>query len=192
MKRAGAIPTILLAVCMLQACGHSTIFSGSSDADSLGTDTTATLNLAVDKDDSDFAVNAVNSNNYEIELGRLAVKNGKSKMVKNYGLMMIKDRGKANTRLMLLSKAKNLNLPATPGAAGQKIIAELSKKTGGDFDKAYISNMVSSHTEDIKLFTDATKAVQDPDLKKYAIKILPVIQKHLDAINGIHDSMSSN
>ncbi len=191
MRDLRVIIIALLATCTLLACHHSSPQLSSDDEDSItaSTDTSSTLNLAVDKSDSDFAVDAANGNCTEVELGKLAVKNGKDKKVKNFGLMMIKDHGKANTKLMMLSKAKNLNLSSTPNADGQKMIADLSKKTGDEFDKAYISSMIADHKEDVQKFGDATNRLQDPDLKNYAIKTLPVLQKHLDAINAIHDSM---
>lgn len=191
MRKLRAIILVLLAACVLQACQHSATLTGTDNTDSsvAGQDTASKLNLAVDKEDSDFAVEAATGNAAEVEMGKLAVKNGKSKKVKNFGLMMIKDHGKANAKLMVLSKSKNLNLPTAPNAEGQKMIADLATKTGNEFDKAYISSMIADHADDVKKFTDATKAIQDPDLKKYAIKILPVLQKHLDAVNAIHDSM---
>ena len=192
MKDLRVIIIALLATCTLLACHHSPPqISSGDDEDSItaSTDTSSTLNLAVDKSDSDFAVEAANGNCTEVELGKLAVKNGKDKKVKNFGMMMVKDHGKANTKLMMLSKAKNLNLSSKPNADGQKMIDDLSKKTGDEFDKAYISSMIADHKEDVQKFGDATNRLQDPDLKNYAIKTLPVLQKHLDAINAIHDSM---
>ena len=192
MKDLRVIIIALLAVCTLLACHHSSPQqSPGDDEDSItaGADTSSTLNLMVDKTDSDFAVDAANGNITEVELGKLAIKNGKDKKVKNFGAMMVKDHGKANAKLMLLSKAKKLNLSSTPNADGRKMIDDLSKKNGDEFDKAYISSMIADHKEDVQKFGDATNRLQDPDLKNYAIKTLPVLQKHLDAINAIHDSM---
>jgi putative membrane protein len=192
MKHLRVIIIALLATCTLLACHHSLPQLSSDDEDSVtaSTDTSSTLNLAVDKSDSDFAVDAANGNSTEVELGKLAIKNGKDKKVKNFGAMMVKDHGKANTKLMMLSKIKKLNLSSTPNADGQKMIDDLSKKTGDEFDKAYISSMIADHKEDVQKFGDATNRLQDPDLKKYAIKTLPVLQKHLDAITAINDSMA--
>lgn len=192
MRDLRVIIITLLAACTLMTCHHSLPqLSSGDDEDSItaSTDTSSTLNLAVDKSDSDFAVDAANGNSTEVELGKLAIKNGKSKKVKNFGAMMVKDHGKANAKLMILSKAKNLNLSSMPNGDGQKMIADLSKKTGDEFDKAYISSMIADHREDVQKFGDATNRVQDPDLKNYAIKTLPVLRKHLDAITAIHDSM---
>jgi putative membrane protein len=192
MRNLRVIIIVLLAVFTTQACHRSSPLTGSADdSDSIvaDTDTTSTLNLAVDKSDSDFAVDAANGNITEVELGKLAIKNGKDKKVKNFGVMMVKDHGKANAKLMILSKAKNLNLSTIPDSSGRKLIVELSKKTGNEFDKVYITTMIADHQEGVKKFADASSRLQDPDLKNYAIKTLPVLQKHLDAINAIHDSM---
>ena len=192
MRNLRVIIVVLLAVFTTQACHRSSPLTGSADdSDSIvaDTDTTSTLNLAVDKSDSDFAVDAANDNITEVELGKLAIKNGKDKKVKNFGVMMVKDHGKANAKLMILSKAKNLNLSTIPDSSGRKLIVELSKKTGNEFDKIYITTMIADHQEGVKKFADASSRLQDPDLKNYAIKTLPVLQKHLDAINAIHDSM---
>jgi len=93
---------------------------------------------------------------------------------------------------MALIKAKKIALPSTPDTLQQKMIQDLSQKSGNDFDKAYIKAMIEDHQGDVTIFTEKTKKLQDPDLKAFAIKTLPVLQKHLDAINAIHDSMGDN
>jgi len=61
MRNLRVIIIVLLAVFTTQACHRSSPLTGSADdSDSIvaDTDTTSTLNLAVDKSDSDFAVDA--------------------------------------------------------------------------------------------------------------------------------------
>lgn len=203
MKNFRIILFILSVTCALLACNHSTKTDNSDDNDDSATtdtivrmteaspDTTAQkINLVVDKDDSIFAAKAAEGNLAEIEMGNIALKKGRSKQVKNFGLMMIKDHGKANTKLIAIAAAKKLALPTKPGADEQKMLAELAQKSGNDFDKLYVSMMIDDHKTDVSDFTIATTKIQDPDIKVYAKKTLPVLQKHLDAINAIHDSMS--
>ncbi|WP_158991950.1 DUF4142 domain-containing protein [Mucilaginibacter sp. L196] len=203
MKNFRTILFILSVALATQACNHSAK-SGNNGADNdsatsdtivspteAAPDTTAPqINLVVDQEDSLFAVKAAAGNLAEIEMGNLAIKNGKSKRVKNFGLMMVKDHGKANTKLMAMATAKKLTLPTEPAADEQKMLAELAKKTGNDFDKAYVNMMIEDHKNDVSDFTTASTKIQDPDIKAYAKKTLPVLQKHLDAITAIHDSMS--
>jgi len=203
MRNFRNILLILLIALATQACNHSAK-TGNNDADNDNStadtivspteavpDTTApAINLIVDQEDSLFAAKAAAGNLAEIEMGNLAIKNGKSKRVKNFGLMMVKDHGKANTKLMAMATAKKLTLPTEPGADEQKMLALLAKKSGNDFDKAYVNMMIEDHKNDVSDFTAASTKIQDPDIKAYAKKTLPVLQKHLDAINAIHDSMS--
>ncbi|WP_183576289.1 DUF4142 domain-containing protein [Mucilaginibacter sp. X5P1] len=203
MKGLRTIILVLFTACALQACKHVAKNYNSANADSAtveedtsdddaSADTSTTLNLGVDKEDSQFAVEAINGGMTEVALGKLAIQRGKSKKVKNFGTMMVKDHSKANDKLMALIKAKKIDLPMTPDPAQQRMIQDLSQKSGSDFDKAYIKAMIDDHKEDVKIFTEESKKLQDPDLKAFAIKTLPVLQKHLDDINAIHDSMGDN
>ena len=170
---------------------NDTTNEGDTSDDVASNDTSSSLNLAVDKEDSQFAVDAINAGQAEVTLGKLAVQKGKSKKVKNFGTMMVKDHSKINDKLMAIIKAKKIILPAVVDTAQQKMVKDLSQKSGDDFDKAYIKMMIADHQDDVKLFTDQSKKIQDPDLKSFATKTLPVQQKHLDAINAINDSMGN-
>ena len=66
---------------------------------------------------------------------------------------------------------------------------DLSKKTGKDFDKAYVDAMIDGHKKMLDLMKDEAKDGKDVDLKAFAGKVAPTVQMHLDAINKIHDSM---
>lgn len=174
----------------LQAC-HSNKDSKAT-ADSLNkasADTSKTaVNITVDKDDAKFAVAAANGGMAEVMVGKLAQDKG-SASVKDFGSMMVKDHSAANDELMTLAKSKNIALPTVVSADEQKHFDELGKKSGADFDKAYVKLMVSDHKTDIKEFEDASKNVKDPDLKAFAVKTLPTLKMHLAAISKIDSTM---
>jgi len=176
---------IALVVCLLQACKHGI---GSNN---MAQDTSGTINMMVDGDDSRFAMEAANGNLAEIAMGKLAITRGRSKQIKNFGAMMVKDHTKANNKLTTIAKAKNINLPVAADNIEQQIIAILSKKSGSDFDEAYMNMMIADDEMYVKLFGDESKKLQDPDLKAYAVKAQPILQNHLDAIDAIHDSMAN-
>jgi putative membrane protein len=195
MKNINSAIITILTICSLQSCnsGVQNKFKPDTEADtdvmSTTPDTSSTLNLAVDKDDSAFAVEAANCNLTEMMLGKLAITKGKSKKVKNFGALMIKDHSKANTKLEAIAKDKKIILPIAPDTGAQKMREVLAQKYGNQFDDTYIKMMMDDHEKDAKLFYDASKKIQDPELKTFAVKTLPVLQNHLDAINAIHDSM---
>jgi putative membrane protein len=49
--------------------------------------------------------------------------------------------------------------------------------------------MIDDHKKDIKEFEDASQNCKDADLKAFAVKTLPTLKMHLDAIQKIHDGM---
>jgi putative membrane protein len=189
MKKLHLVIMIVPALCLLQACmgNNKNNTDNITKADSLTAvkDTALKVNVAPDRVDIQFAAQAASGGITEVELGKLALHNGKNKRVKNFGAMMVKDRTKANDKLTMLAKTKNITLPASPNADDQAIINELSKKTGRDFDVAYINVMIENHKKDIRLFESAVNNCSDPDIKKFAVKTLRVLKNHLDAVNII-------
>jgi len=190
MKKLSILIAIILVLLFFNACNnnkHDTV----AKADSLNAvkDTTKQLSIGVEKVDAGFIVDAANGGMAEIDLGKLAQQKGISKQVKNFGAMMVKDHSKINDFIKAIAVTKNISIPRAPGAGEQKTIRKLSSKSGKDFDKAYIDNMIDDHKKDIKIFETAAKKCLDPDVKSFAAKTLPILQEHLDAINAIKDSM---
>jgi len=183
-----AIVTVLQ---ILQACNGNSKHDTVAKADSLNAvkDTTKKLSIGVEKIDAQFIVDAANGGMTEVELGKLAMQKGISKQVKNFGSMMVKDHSKLNDMVKAIAVTKNISIPKAPGAKEQKIISKLTGKSGKDFDKAYIDDMIDDHKDDIKVFQTAAKKCLDPDVKSFAAKTIPILQEHLDAINAIKDSM---
>ncbi len=143
----------------------------------------------VDNATMDFANKAATGGMLEVELGKLAQDKASSQQVKDFGKMMVDDHTLANNNFMSIAKGKNITLPAAVTSDQQKEIDDLSKKTGKDFDKAYVKMMVDDHKDDIKEFKDAQGKVADNDVKNFIVSTLPTLQKHLDAIQAIKAKM---
>lgn len=135
--------------------------------------------------DADFAKKAAAGGMMEVDLGQLAAAKATSQDVKDFGNRMVNDHGKAGDELKALAAQKGLTLPTTPSAEEKKASADLSKKSGAAFDKAYMSDMVKDHEKDAKEFEKASKDVKDPDLKNWASKTLTVVQDHLNMAKQI-------
>jgi len=198
MKKLSFVIMAAAAVLSLQACHSNKDSKGEADSinnakdvtkgDSLKKDTTK-MAMTVDNGDAKFATEAANGGMAEVMMGKLAQERGVSQKVKDFGAMMVMDHSKANDEMTTLAKSKNITLPAVVDADEQKHYDDLNKKTGADFDKAYASMMIDDHKGDIKAFEDASKNLKDPDLKAFAIKTLPTLKKHLDAINEVDKSL---
>lgn len=192
MKKVILTAAVAASIFALQACNNNNAKNDSkanADSANVAKDTSTTATLAVNTDDSQFAVEAANGGLAEVELGKLAQTKATDAKVKDFASMMVTDHTKANTELMNLAKLKNITLPSVPGADEQKIMDDLTKKSGKDFDKAYVDAMVDDHKKDVKAFQDAIKTLKDSDLKAFATKTLPVLQMHLDAITKIQKEL---
>ena len=186
----------LLAISALafQACNGGNKDAKES-ADSLNmakdssTNAVATGGIAVDEADAKFTTQAAVGGMAEVELGKLALEKSSNPQVKEFATMMVKDHGMANTELTAIAKQKNITLPSTVDDEHKKKMDDLSKKTGADFDKAYVDAMVSDHKSTLKLMEDELRDAKDADLKAFATKTAPIVQSHLVMINKINDSM---
>lgn len=194
MKNLIYLMAISVSALTFQACS-----SGNKDAKenadsvNMAKDTTtnvaATGGIAVDEADAKFTTQAAVGGMAEVELGKMALEKSSNAKVKEFATMMVKDHGMANTELMAIAKQKNITLPSTVDEEHKQKMDDLSKKTGTDFDKAYVDAMVSGHKSTLKLMEDESKDGKDADLKSFATKTAPIVQSHLVMINKISDSM---
>ncbi len=129
--------------------------------------------------DHQFAMKAAQGGMAEVQLGQLAQKNGSHSCVKQFGERMVTDHSKANDQLKALASQKNITLPTSLSAKDEATYRSLSSKSGSDFDKSYITDMLKDHREDIAEFQQQSNSGTDPDLKAWAAKTLPTLQEHL-------------
>jgi putative membrane protein len=63
----------------------------------------------------------------------------------------------------------------------QKNLEQFKNYKGQNFDQDYVNAQVEDHTQDIALFTRASKEAKDPAIKKFATQTLPTLKSHLEA-----------
>jgi len=136
-----------------------------------------------------FAVAIADGGMLEVKLSELAMKNASSKKVKEFAKIMIKDHTTAGNELKSMAETKGMALPASLGDKNQKIYDDMSKLKGADFDKAYMSQMVSDHKDAVSAFESQAKDSKDADIKAWAGKTLPTIIHHMDMAKAINDKM---
>jgi len=198
MKRIFLTLAIAFSIVAVQSCGGGAKNDSKETADSINEekapenmddDQVAATPLSVSEEDAKFVTEAANGGMAEVELGQLAQQKAQHADVKAFGEMMIKDHSKANDELTALAQAKNITVPATVGAEQQKVKDDLAKKTGREFDKAYIDEMVEDHEKDVKLFEDASKNLKDAELKAFVDKTLPTLRTHLEHSKSVKDKL---
>lgn len=138
-------------------------------------------------DDKSFVDEAANGGLMEVELGRYAEQNASNARVKNFGAMMVRDHSKANDELKSIAASKNITVPAMMDEGHMKKVNDLKNKSGADFDREYMKEMVDDHDRDVEKFRSQAENGNDPDIKSFAAKTLPVLVAHQDSAKTIHD-----
>jgi putative membrane protein len=133
----------------------------------------------VSDQDREFVNKAATGNLAEIELGRVAAQRAARPSVRSFGERMVTDHGRSNAELTSLARSKGIEVPTALEPSQQAVRDRLSALSGNDFDRAYVSEMVRDHTEDIALFERAAEISTDPDLKAWAAQSLPMLREHL-------------
>lgn len=135
--------------------------------------------------DAMFVKKAADGGMTEVELGKVADKNGEKQEVKDFGKQMVEDHGKANDNLKTVAGKLNLPVPEKVSPKHQAKIDKMSKMSGAAFDKAYVQDMIKDHEMDIAEFEAADKEVKDADLKKFIEETIPVMKHHLEMVKKI-------
>ena len=125
----------------------------------------------------------------EVEAGKLAQAKAQDPQVKAFATRMVKDHEKANAELATLAKSKGMQVPAMLDAEHKSKLAQLSAKSGADFDKAYSSAMVMDHDKTVALFEGAAKN-PDSDLAAFAKKTLPTLKEHKQMTRSLPGAMA--
>jgi putative membrane protein len=142
-------------------------------------------------DSTKFSSEAAQGGLAEVELGRLAVQRASNPAVKNFGQQMIEDHSRANNELKAIATRKNIALPAELNADQKAMMDKLSKLSGAEFDKEYMSDMVKDHEADAKEFENQSNKGTDADIKAFAGKTLPVIQRHLQMARDVANQVAA-
>jgi putative membrane protein len=129
--------------------------------------------------DNQFVTKAAQGGLAEVKLGELAKDKGASQSVKDFGDRMVTDHSAANNELKSLAGNKGVNVPEELTAKDQATYDRLSKLSGDQFDRAYMTTMVKDHQADVAEFRRASQTLSDSDLKAFAAKTLPTLESHL-------------
>jgi putative membrane protein len=135
--------------------------------------------------DETFMMSAAQAGMTEVKLGELAAKKATQSDIKQFGATMVTDHTKANKELQAIAAKNGVTLPSKLDATHQSKVDDMSKLSGEQFDKAYVSEMIKDHEKVAAEFEKASKTAQNPELKSFAATTLPVIKSHLKHIKAI-------
>ncbi len=146
--------------------------------------------IAADLSNSDerFLRKAGESGMLEMQASELAQQKSQHPEIKRYAELMIKDHSAADKELKALAKSKGFQLPVELERGKKRLMEDLRQLDGPSFDEEYADEIaVDAHEDAVELFEDAADDADDADIKAFAAKTLPVLQKHLDMGRELED-----
>lgn len=125
-------------------------------------------------------------NNSEISAAKVAKDKKVDPAVMAFADRMIKEH-KDNLKQVTKLSSK-INIPADETTSvksfkenGNKKLAKLSKLNDGQFQKAYIDEMIKGHTDADHMLGKFEKEAQNADLQQYLVATKTVVEEHLAA-----------
>ena len=131
----------------------------------------------------DFLHDALQGDNSEVMLGKIAAEKGGAPEVKHYGQMLVDDHSKHRDKVLAAGSSLGLADDQQPMDAALKERDKLSKLQGRDFDKEFARYMVDDHRKDLGEYRKAARMTGP--VGKMARGTIPTLQKHLSEAEKI-------
>jgi putative membrane protein len=149
-------------------------------AASLGLSTLALAATDASPQEQDFVNQASHINTAEIKLGTLAEKVSANSDVRDFAKLMVKDHEKLNKELKEAAEKENANLPSDLDQEHMDLYDKLSKLSGADFDKQYMSAMIKGHKKAIDTFESEAKDHSQTPVEIFAETTIPTLRMHAE------------
>lgn len=141
------------------------------------------------EDDSQYLVDAAETDLKEIEIGKLAQQKGTDAEVKAFGKKLVDDHTKSWNELKTVAEQKQITLPAAITQEGQDDYNKLNEKTGLDFDKKFAEMMVEGHKDALDKAQKASEKANDPEIRTWAAAKIASLTAHRDHAQILKDKL---
>jgi putative membrane protein len=131
--------------------------------------------------DKEFLITAARTHMIETYKGQLAEKQASQPAVKDLGNTLVQDHTQSYQQLTVLAAQTGISIPKDKDIDAEKdqTIAELAHLKGAPFDHQFAAYEIADEQRAISVFNQEAEHGKNADVKAYAAKIVPVLQKHL-------------
>ena len=179
-----------VSVLLLLLFGSMTALAQQSPPYSRNENTSASTKSKITDPDQRFVKQAWSGGVTEMKLGQLAEQKGMSQAVKEFGMRMVDDHGKADGELKTAAREANDLLPRKISKKEQATYNRLSKLSGAEFDREYAKAMVDNHTQDLAAFRKEADTGKDEIIRKFAEESLPALEDHLKLAHQMQSALT--
>jgi putative membrane protein len=134
-------------------------------------------------DTETFSRTLVSANRFEIDSSKLAESKGVAADVKDFAELMVKDHTKAGQDFKTVREKSQATASVAPEGPpllpkDQAMLDQLKALDGEAFQAKYIAVQTEAHKQAVALFSTYAQSGDDPALKAFAKKTLPMLQMH--------------
>lgn len=124
------------------------------------------------------------ANLWEIPMGQLATQRGTTQTVRDVGATIAADHTKLNVDVRKLADEFGVQLPDQPTSSQRSWIAEISSKTGEDFDTAFANRLRAAHGTVFGLVSEIRAGTSNPDIRAFAQTANEIVMKHMTLLES--------
>jgi putative membrane protein len=114
-----------------------------------------------------------------VKVAELGAKKATDAAVRALSEKIVADLTVATAKLKTIASKMAVRLPDDPIAKYGDIHDQLVREGGADFDKAFLSGIITGHARTVKHFEEASLVITDSGLREWVVKTLPLFQAHL-------------
>lgn len=130
--------------------------------------------------DADYIMEAYSNGLCEIEAAKRAKEYASAKETRDLASELITAHVKLNESLEKLAADKQVSLQKGLTSDQLEELKKNSDQKGVEYDKAYLSDVISKHEKSISLFEKAADKSEDADVRKLFSSSLTELRNHLD------------
>jgi putative membrane protein len=161
---------------------------GLPKSDAFGADEPASKRATASqlaKADEEFVHQAAQGGMMKAQLGEIGAEKASVRLIKEIGASIMKEHRKANQELQALATKRGVALEKELQSKHRETIDRVAKRTGEEFNKAFVSEMITAHKRGVSAFEKADASAKDADLKAFIGKTLPILKLHLQKLEAL-------
>jgi len=124
----------------------------------------------------------------EMSAGELAMQRSATDEIRRDGRLFVADHKRLDAELRTLAARLSVSLPSAPDRAHQLQTKQLSERSGGSFDTAWLAQQVTMHRQSLQAGRQQIADGSDRRVTALARRAAPVVAAHLaileEAANG--------
>lgn len=139
-----------------------------------------------------FVEKAALTDMFEIQEAKIVLARSKSQPIKDFAQMMIDDHTATTKDLGPLAQAAGVAPPSALDDDHQGKISDLNKASDKDFDKKYLDQQETAHSDALGLMKDYAQNGKDAGLQGFATKVSGHVEEHLQKAKALDKSGADN